>query len=66
MSKVMWKFVDQKIVDASVDLIARTVYKTGEKGARLHNGNLSTMLRLMSLGFIMLLVIALSLKMFTY
>ena len=66
LSRVAWKFVDQKIVDATVDFIANTVYKTGEKGASLHNGNLSTMLRLMSFGFVMLLVLAIALKLFTY
>ena len=66
MSHIMWKFVDQKIVDATVDFIATTIYKTGERGSSLHNGNLSTMLRLMSFGFVMLLILAIALKMFTY
>ncbi len=63
LSRFAWKQIDQRIVDAIVDLIATSIYKLGEVSKRMHTGNLSTMLRLMTLGFVIVLVIALALQM---
>jgi len=64
LSRFAWKSIDQRIVDAIVDLIARTIYKIGEGSRGMHTGNLSTMLRLMTLGFVIVLVLALVLTMY--
>jgi len=58
LSDVFWKRVDLKIVDATVDGIAKVLYSTGEATRGMQNGNLSTMLRWMVAGLIVLLVIA--------
>ncbi len=57
LSKFAFKIVDLKIVDATVDLIARVVYKTGENSTPLQSGNLSHALKVMAVGvaFILLL-----------
>ena len=47
LSKIAWKQIDLKIVDATVDTIAHAIYKTGENTRDIQNGNLSTMLRWM-------------------
>ena len=62
MSKVAWNALDKKVVDATVDAIAHFFYNTGESTRHMHNGNLSTMLRLMTLGFIILLTLSLMLS----
>jgi NADH-quinone oxidoreductase subunit L len=54
LSALAWKF-DQKVVDSIVDFIASTVYKAGESSRNMQTGNLSSMLRLMTLGFILVL-----------
>ncbi len=58
LSRVAWKEIDMKIVDASVDGIANTLYKTGESTRDIQDGNLSTMLRWMVFGFIVLAIFA--------
>ena len=58
LSKIFWKQIDLKVVDATVDLVATTFYKTGEKTHGMQNGNLSTMLRWMVAGTLILLVLA--------
>jgi NADH-quinone oxidoreductase subunit L len=58
LSKFAWKQIDLKIVDATVDAIANAVYKTGEKTHTMQSGNLSSMLRWMVIGLIVLLVLA--------
>jgi NADH-quinone oxidoreductase subunit L len=57
LSKLAWK-VDMKIVDATVDLIAGVIYKTGDKARWMQSGNLSNNLRWMVLGLIILLLFA--------
>ena len=47
-----------KIVDASVDGIAGIIYGTGEKTRAMQSGNLSTMLKWMVLGLVILLSLA--------
>ncbi len=58
LSKVFWKQVDLKIVDATVDGIAGVLYSTGERTRDMQSGNLSTMLKWMVAGTIGLLSLA--------
>ncbi|MDA7817083.1 NADH-quinone oxidoreductase subunit L [Sulfurimonas sp.] len=58
LSTVCWEKVDQKIVDASVDGIAKVFYTTGVKTRTMQNGNLSTMLKWMVAGTVALLSLA--------
>ncbi|MFH0708666.1 MAG: NADH-quinone oxidoreductase subunit L [Pseudomonadota bacterium] len=58
LSKLAWKEIDLKIVDATVDGIANVIYRTGEKTHTMQNGNLSSMLRWMVIGLVVLLVLA--------
>ncbi len=58
LSRIAWKQIDLKVVDATVDFIANTLYKTGENTRGMQNGNLSTMLRWMVAGTIALLLLA--------
>lgn len=48
---------DKGIVDKSVDMIAKTMVKTGGFTNNMQSGNLSLMLRLMVIGFIILLIL---------
>ncbi|MDA3945321.1 MAG: NADH-quinone oxidoreductase subunit L [Helicobacteraceae bacterium] len=57
LSEMMWK-IDLKIVDASVDGVANIFYNTGIKTHTMQNGNLSTMLRWMVVGTVVLLALA--------
>ena len=57
-SEVFWTKVDLKIVDATVDNIARFFYNTGDKTRSMQTGNLSNYLNWMAVGGVMLLVIA--------
>lgn len=59
LSELFWKKIDLKIVDASVDGIAKIFYKTGLKTRSMQSGNLSTNLRWMVFGVLILLVAAL-------
>nr|WP_321267788.1 NADH-quinone oxidoreductase subunit L [uncultured Sulfurimonas sp.] len=58
LSRVFWKQVDQKVVDASVDGIANIFYSTGESTRTMQSGNLSTMLKWMVAGLVALLSLA--------
>jgi len=58
LSTFAWEKLDMKVVDFTVDLIAKTVYVTGEKIRPIQSGNLSKMLRWMSIGFLIYLVLA--------
>jgi NADH-quinone oxidoreductase subunit L len=58
LSTVLWKHVDMKIVDATVDGIAGIIYNTGEKTRDMQSGNLSTMLKWMVAGTVGLLSLA--------
>jgi NADH-quinone oxidoreductase subunit L len=60
LSKIAWKQIDLKIVDATVDGIANVIYKTGENTRDIQNGNLSTMLRWMVVGLVVLITLALA------
>jgi NADH-quinone oxidoreductase subunit L len=58
LSRIFWKDIDMKIVDATVDLVATTFYKTGESTRGMQSGNLSVMLRWMVAGVMILLTLA--------
>jgi len=58
LSTILWKQVDMKIVDATVDGIAGIIYNTGEKTRTMQSGNLSTMLTWMVAGTVALLSLA--------
>ena len=58
LSRFAWLNIDNKIVDASVDLIAKTIYGGGEKARKMQSGNLSSMLRWMVVGIVVLLALA--------
>ncbi|MDX9813946.1 MAG: NADH-quinone oxidoreductase subunit L [Sulfurimonas sp.] len=58
LSELFWTRIDQKIVDASVDGVANTLYKTGEKTRVMQSGNLSIMLKWMVFGLVSLLALA--------
>jgi NADH-quinone oxidoreductase subunit L len=60
LSRIAWKQFDLKIVDATVDAIANAIYKTGENTRDIQNGNLSTMLRWMVVGLVVLIALALA------
>ena len=58
LSTLLWNRVDIKIVDATVDGIAKFLHTTGEKTRGMQSGNLSHMLRWVVAGFTLLLVLA--------
>jgi len=57
LSKFAWENIDMKIVDATVDLIAAVIYKTGDKSTAMQSGNLSKNLKWMVFGLVVLLAI---------
>ena len=58
VSDIFWEKVDLKIVDATVDNIAKALYKTGDSTRSMQTGNLSNYLNWMAVGGVILLVIA--------
>jgi NADH-quinone oxidoreductase subunit L len=58
ISHMMWKSVDMKIVDASVDGIANFLYKSGDQTRKMQTGNLSNYLNWMAVGLVILLLAA--------
>jgi len=58
ISEVLWTKVDLKIVDATVDNIAKFFYSTGDKTRAMQTGNLSNYLNWMAFGGVLLLAIA--------
>jgi len=58
-SKFAWEKLDMKVVDATVDFIAGVIYTTGDKARKMQSGNLSTNLKWMVFGLVVLLVFAL-------
>lgn len=58
ISEMMWKSVDMKIVDATVDGIAKFIYKSGDGSRKMQTGNLSNYLNWMAVGAVLLLVVA--------
>jgi len=62
LSKFAWQKIDLKIVDATVDMIARVLYGTGNTARKIQSGNLSSMLRWMVAGIAILLVLAIFIR----
>ena len=58
ISEIFWNKVDLKIVDATVDGVAKVIYATGENTRDMQSGNLSTMLKWMVAGTVGLLSLA--------
>ena len=58
ISEHMWKDVDMKIVDTTVDGIAKFLYKSGDGTRKMQTGNLSNYLNWMAVGSVLLLVVA--------
>jgi len=58
ISEKMWTSVDMKIVDATVDGIAKFLYKSGDGSRKMQTGNLSNYLNWMAVGAVLLLVVA--------
>ncbi|MDY0123021.1 NADH-quinone oxidoreductase subunit L [Sulfurimonas sp.] len=58
LSELFWTKIDQKIVDGTVDGIANIFYQTGDKTRVMQSGNLSTMLKWMVAGTVVLLSLA--------
>jgi len=58
ISEILWKNVDLKIIDATVDIIAKFFYGTGDNVRKMQTGNLSNYLNWMAVGGVVLLVLA--------
>jgi len=58
LSEIAWKEVDLKVIDATVDGIAKAIETTGDVSRRAQDGNLSTYLKWMTAGFILMAIIA--------
>ena len=58
VSDIFWNKIDLKIVDATVDNIAKALYKSGDATRSMQTGNLSNYLNWMAVGGVILLVIA--------
>ena len=58
LSTLFWKKIDLKIVDATVDGVAKAIYSTGEETREVQSGNLSLMLRWVVVGLSLLLIFA--------
>ncbi|HHH37662.1 MAG TPA: NADH-quinone oxidoreductase subunit L, partial [Epsilonproteobacteria bacterium] len=58
ISDMMWKSVDMKIIDTTVDGIAYLFYGGGDKTRKMQTGNLSTYLNWMGVGLALLLIVA--------
>ena len=61
ISKFAWKFIDLKIIDAVVDGIGKFVYGAGKEAQPIQAGNLSTLLKIMVYGLVILLVLSVAL-----
>ncbi len=58
LSRFAWQKLDMKVVDFTVDMIAKMVYATGQRSRKMQSGNLSDMLRWMIVGIVVLLALA--------
>jgi len=58
LSEFAWKKIDLKIIDFVVDTIALVIYKSGERSRYIQSGNLSSMLRWMVFGLLILIIFA--------
>jgi NADH-quinone oxidoreductase subunit L len=62
ISKISWKVIDLKIIDATVDGVARTILNLGQRSRAMQTGNLSKALKWMTLGVVILLVLAIAMN----
>jgi len=58
LSKFVWQKIDMKVVDFTVDIIAKCIYSSGQEARKIQSGNLSDMLRWMIVGMLVLLAFA--------
>ncbi|MDR1614115.1 MAG: NADH-quinone oxidoreductase subunit L [Campylobacteraceae bacterium] len=58
VARFFWKELDEKSIDASVDMIAKTLERGGDKARHMQSGNLSVMIRWMVVGLVVLLLTA--------
>lgn len=58
LSTILWEKVDMKVVDATVDGIGKLFLNTGHATRDMQSGNLSTMLKWMVVGLVVLLSLA--------
>jgi NADH-quinone oxidoreductase subunit L len=58
LSNVAWQQIDMKVVDATVDGIAKVIHTSGDVSRKVQNGNLSSYLKWMTAGLIMITLIA--------
>ena len=58
ISEALWKNFDLKVVDATVDGIAKFLYRSGDKARGMQTGNLSNYLNWMAVGGVVLLIVA--------
>jgi NADH-quinone oxidoreductase subunit L len=61
LSKVAWKVFDLAIIDAIVDGIGKMVYACGKEARSIQSANLSSALRIMVTGIMILLVLSVAL-----
>lgn len=58
-SKLIFKYIEDKLIDKTIDNIAISAYNMGSKFKVIHNGNLSSYLRLIVGGALMFLIVVL-------
>ncbi len=58
LSEIAWQELDMKVVDATVDGIAKTIESSGDVSRRAQDGNLSSYLKWMTAGFVLITIIA--------
>ncbi|WP_419766249.1 MAG: NADH-quinone oxidoreductase subunit L [Arcobacter sp.] len=61
MSKFAWKEIDLKVIDSIVDGIGKIVYASGKEARPIQSGNLSSLLKVMVYGLVILLVLSVAL-----
>ncbi len=58
LSNIAWQAIDMKVVDATVDGIAKTIEKGGDVSRQAQDGNLSSYLKWLTAGLILVTLIA--------
>ncbi len=58
LSTIAWKEIDMQVVDVTVDAIAKTIHTGGDVTRKAQDGNLSSYLKWMTAGLLMITVIA--------
>lgn len=60
ISKIAWKQIDMKVIDAIVDGIAKLIYNSGSASRVVQTGNLSQALKIMTFGVLLLIVLVIA------